>query len=68
MIIGMELSVSPSDEDLGVLDEYVARRPGTSRSSALHAAITMLCERSLVAADWDATVGDGLHGAGRDAS
>ena len=79
----MKLSVSIPDEDVRVLDEYVARRPGASRSGALHVAIELLRERSLVeqydvamdewtasgeAGTWDATAGDGIGGSHSDAS
>lgn len=71
----MKLSVSLPDADVKVLDDYVSRHAGGSRSSALHAAVLALREQSLIVeyaaaydeweasgeADlWDRTVGDGL--------
>jgi len=71
----MKLSVSLPDSDVKVLDEYVSQHPGESRSSALHAAVLALRDRSLIveyadaydeweasgdAVAWDRTVGDGL--------
>lgn len=70
----MKLSVSMPDSDVRVLDAYVAAHSGATRSSALHQAVTLLREQSLVgqydaamddwqASDdaelWDRTAGDG---------
>lgn len=71
----MKLSVSMPETDVQVLDAYVAAHRGASRSSALHEAVALLRERSLVeqydaamddwqssgdAEAWDRTAGDGL--------
>jgi Arc/MetJ-type ribon-helix-helix transcriptional regulator len=79
-ISGVKISVSLPDDDVGFVDEYVARTGGSSRSAAIHEAIALLRSASLedayvVAWDeweddgeaelWDATVGDGIADASR---
>jgi Ribbon-helix-helix protein, copG family len=76
----MKLSVSLSDEEVAVLDEYVERVGLPSRSAGLQRAIRMLRYPSLeddydeawvewsVAGEeevWEQTVGDGLRDAPR---
>ena len=76
----MKLSVSLPDEDVGFLDEYVARTDGSSRSAAIHDAIALLRNASLedayvVAWDeweadgeadaWEVTASDGFADASR---
>jgi Ribbon-helix-helix protein, copG family len=76
----MKLSVSLSDEEVAVLDEYVDRIGLPSRSAGLQRAIRMLRYPSLeddydeawvewsVAGEeevWEQTVGDGLRDAPR---
>lgn len=75
----MKLSVSLSEDDVRVLDEYVARTGLPSRSAAVQQAIRMLrypaLEENYASAwaewsagendDWDRVVGDGLGDATR---
>jgi Arc/MetJ-type ribon-helix-helix transcriptional regulator len=73
----MKLSVSLPDEDVDVLDRYVAAHVGATRSSALRDAIALLRQRDLYAeyevaftawtgsddaAAWDRASGDGVEG------
>ena len=79
-IVGVKISVSLPEEDVGFLDEYVAHADVESRSAAIHDAIAMLRAASLedayaVAWDewesggdaefWGATTGDGITDASR---
>lgn len=76
----MKLSVSMADEDVAVLDDYVARVGLPSRSAGLHRAVQMLrypnLEKDYAEAwaewsadtcsyDWERTAGDGLSDAAR---
>ena len=76
----MKLSVSLSDEDVAVLDEYVERTGLPSRSAGLQRAIRMLryptLEQDYTAAwqewsssvedgAWDSATADGLNDAAR---
>ena len=76
----MKLSVSLSDEDVGVLDTYIERAGLPSRSAGVQRAIRMLrypgleddygdawAEWSAVGDEdvWDNTAGDGLGDAAR---
>ena len=71
----MKLSVSLSDGDIELLDDYVRNHAGATRSSALRDALQLLRERALddhyalafaewdesgEAEVWDASSGDGL--------
>jgi Arc/MetJ-type ribon-helix-helix transcriptional regulator len=71
----MKLSVSLPDEDVEFLDNYARAQGFASRSSVLHKAVRLLkgaelgaayedafaeWEESGDAADWEATVADGL--------
>jgi Arc/MetJ-type ribon-helix-helix transcriptional regulator len=71
----MKLSVSLSDDDVALLDDYIARTGLPSRSAALHKAIRMLRHPTLEheygaaweewssdddSAAWDGTAADGL--------
>jgi Arc/MetJ-type ribon-helix-helix transcriptional regulator len=72
----VKLSVSLSDGDVDLLDEYVRAHPGSSRSAALREALQLLREQALSdqyalafaewdqAADsdaWDTVAGDGAR-------
>ncbi|KQR11871.1 ribbon-helix-helix domain-containing protein [Cellulomonas sp. Leaf334] len=72
----MKLSVSLSDNDVHLLDDYVRTHAGSTRSSALREALQLLRERELSdqyelafaewdqSADsdlWDAVAGDGAR-------
>jgi len=76
----MKLSVSLSDDDVAVLDEYARTSGLSSRSAALQHAVRLLrhaeleqdyaaawdeWERSEDRAAWEGTVGDGLADATR---
>lgn len=76
----MKLSVSLSEDDVALLDEYARSSGLRSRSAALHHAIRLLCHPALeddyAAAweewdstgereAWDVTLGDGLGSATR---
>lgn len=75
----MKLSVSLSDDDVAVLDEYVKTSGLTSRSAGVQRAVRMLRYPNLEAdyadawtqwsADgqqaWDETIGDGMTDAAR---
>jgi Arc/MetJ-type ribon-helix-helix transcriptional regulator len=71
----MKISVSLPDDDVGFVDEYMARTGSTSRSAAIHDAIALLRNASLEdaylvawqewesdgeAEAWEITVGDGV--------
>jgi Arc/MetJ-type ribon-helix-helix transcriptional regulator len=71
----MKLSVSLPESDVTVLDRYAAANHLSSRSAALHAAVSCLREEQLLEdykasfrewgadpanAAWDGVVGDGL--------
>ncbi len=70
----MKLSVSIPDEDLAFIDSYATEHDVDSRSAVIHRALTLLRLNGLGdayaaawgdwsetdAAEWDATVGDGL--------
>jgi len=72
----MKVSVSLPDDDVEFLDRYAAAQGLGSRSAALHRAVRLLRGAELApayeeaflawdsseeAAEWDATVGDGLR-------
>jgi len=72
--------VSLPDEDVGFVDEYMARTGSSSRSAAIHEAIALLRNASLEDAYlvaweewesdgeadvWEVAVGDGVVGAQR---
>jgi Arc/MetJ-type ribon-helix-helix transcriptional regulator len=76
----MKLSVSLPEEDLGFVDEYVARTGAASRSAVIHEAIALLRSASLEdayvlawdeweaggnAEVWDTAVADGVVDASR---
>ncbi|MEZ0364521.1 antitoxin [Mycobacterium sp. pUA109] len=76
----MKLSVSLSDQDIAVLDEYVKRAGLPSRSAGLQRAVQMLRFPGLEedyaeawaewvsdenAESWEVTVGDGVSDAAR---
>jgi Arc/MetJ-type ribon-helix-helix transcriptional regulator len=76
----MKISVSLPDEDVGFVDEYMARTGSSSRSAAIHEAIALLRNASLEDAYlvaweewesdgeadvWEVAVGDGVVGAQR---
>ena len=76
----MKLSVSLSDDDVAVLDEYVKRAGLSSRSAAVQRAVQMLRHPDLEddyaeaweewstgedAAAWESTAGDGVSDAAR---
>lgn len=72
----MKLSVSLSAGDVDLLDDYVRKHPGSTRSAALREALQLLRERALSdqyalafaewdqSADadaWDVVTGDGVR-------
>lgn len=76
----MKLSISLSDEDLALVDDYAAKAGLTSRSAAIQRAVRLLRHATLDAdyasawnehdasgesSAWDAVTGDGLLDAAR---
>lgn len=72
----MKISISLPDEDVAFLDSYAQESEGSSRSAAVHEAVTLLRTAHLMsdyaqafdewmdsgeASVWDAVVADGLE-------